>query len=310
VLQEKKDLSLVLQEKEEENNDLKKDLEMGAKLNEEVVKKIERIKDDWKSIERVRRVQQESLLMENHKMKLEMEEGNENCKKELQIMKDIYSRNVRKRDENERLYESRLATSQTEKEILEKERDDKVNEMFEMKDKMTKDLDQLEKNYTEIWREKDAMQAYYESRINICLNEQTSKEARAKDEMMKVVEIKDKAIETLRKVERNLTHVNWEKEEMEEHYNIFLQRCLSEQKTMQRERKTELQKTLQREFSIAEDLRKASENITRVQWEKDELERYYVNLVKDSLLQAERRQRDQDADGSSEAVSHMSQEDT
>lgn len=76
---------------------------------------------------------------------------------------------------------------------------------------------------------------------------------------MKIVEIKDNTIETLRNAERNLSQVSWEKEETEKYYSRSPQRCLAEHTTLQREAK---------EVSIAEHLRMASENNTFIHWEK------------------------------------------
>ena len=58
-----------MQQRKEQNENHEKEATEAGKLNQEVVKKVKCIEDDWKTIERVRTGQQQATLMQNREIK-------------------------------------------------------------------------------------------------------------------------------------------------------------------------------------------------------------------------------------------------
>ena len=121
--QQKQQLSFTLQEMEDKNDSLKGEVAEGARLNEEVVKKAQRIKDDQDDIARRRTRHQEAILTHCQEIKMKLEKDVDNRQKELQYTKDIDMKTVHQKDEKQRLHERIITACQAEK-----ERDDHMHD--------------------------------------------------------------------------------------------------------------------------------------------------------------------------------------
>lgn len=93
--------------------------------------------------------------------------------------------------------------------------------------------------------------------------------------MHRILEVKDQTLENVRHLERNLTQVNWEKEEMEHYYTRSLKRCLLEQRISESKKNEDLRKIQEQEYKISEELQRTSYNNTLMLWEKEQSEAYY-----------------------------------
>lgn len=116
-------------------------------------------------------------------------------------------------------------------------------------------------------------------------------EARARDAVVRIREVKDQTFQRIKNLKRNLSKVNWENEEVENRYSKSQYQCVLEQTFVEDKNKENLETLLETEHRIVDELRTISDNSTRMLWETGMSETYYQNLLRDWSLGWECQQR-------------------
>lgn len=101
-LLDQEELTLALQNKVQENTNLKRVLAQASSERQEVVQGIKRLKEAWMKIDQARREEHQALSHDNQMLKWKLEQEQERHRKEMQNLHDMYVKSVREKEEKER----------------------------------------------------------------------------------------------------------------------------------------------------------------------------------------------------------------